>query len=77
MLLAHDRVSRGCLRRQPFIQPRKDRTNLGILVAQFVNKLNRKRVWERQALKIGEDMTFSDAEIDAFLPKELKRERAT
>jgi hypothetical protein len=31
----------------------------------------------QQALKIDEDMTFSDAEIDAFLPKELKRERAT
>lgn len=27
----------------------------------------------QKALKISEDMTFSDAEIDAFLPKELKR----
>lgn len=27
------------------------------------------------ALKINEDMTFSDEEIDAFLPKELKREQ--
>lgn len=27
----------------------------------------------QQALKLNEDMTFSDAEIDAFLPKELKR----
>lgn len=27
----------------------------------------------QKALKYNEDMTFSDAEIDAFLPKELKR----
>jgi vacuolar-type H+-ATPase subunit D/Vma8 len=27
----------------------------------------------QDALKNREDMTFSDAEIDAFLPKELKR----
>lgn len=27
----------------------------------------------QEALKINEDMTFSDEEIDAFLPKELKR----
>jgi len=27
----------------------------------------------QQALQKLEDMTFSDAEIDAFLPKELKR----
>jgi SMODS and SLOG-associating 2TM effector domain family 4 len=27
----------------------------------------------QKALKKNEDMTFSDAEIDAFLPKELKR----
>jgi hypothetical protein len=27
----------------------------------------------QQALKQSEDMTFTDAEIDAFLPKELKR----
>src|SRR5258708_29290532 len=31
----------------------------------------------QQALKHLEDMTFSDAEIDAFLPKELKRPSAT
>jgi hypothetical protein len=30
----------------------------------------------QEALKKLEDMTFSDAEIDAFLPKELKRGRA-
>jgi hypothetical protein len=29
------------------------------------------------ALQKNEDMTFSDAEIDAFLPKELKRGKAT
>ena len=28
----------------------------------------------QEALKHNEDMTFSDAEIDAFLPKELKRD---
>ena len=28
---------------------------------------------DTQALKKLEDMTFSDEEIDAFLPKELKR----
>lgn len=28
------------------------------------------------ALKVNEDMTFSDQEIDAFLPKELKREQS-
>ena len=27
----------------------------------------------QQALKSNEDMTFSDSEIDAFLPKELRR----
>ncbi|MDG6027369.1 MAG: hypothetical protein E3K40_11800 [Candidatus Brocadia sp.] len=27
----------------------------------------------QEALKRNEDMTFSDEEIDAFLPKELKR----
>ncbi len=27
----------------------------------------------QEALKTLEDMTFSDAEIDAFLPKELKK----
>lgn len=27
----------------------------------------------QQALQKNEDMTFSDEEIDAFLPKELKR----
>jgi hypothetical protein len=30
----------------------------------------------QQALKVSEDMTFSDDEIDAFLPNELKRTRA-
>jgi hypothetical protein len=27
----------------------------------------------QEALKVKEDLTFSDAEIDAFLPKELRR----
>ena len=27
----------------------------------------------QQALKVNEDMTFSDAELDAFLPPDLKR----
>jgi hypothetical protein len=29
----------------------------------------------QEALQKLEDMTFTDAEIDAFLPKELKRDR--
>ena len=29
----------------------------------------------QQALKYSEDMTFSDEEIDAFLPSELKRSK--
>ena len=29
----------------------------------------------QKALKQNEDMTFSDEEIDAFLPNELKRDR--